>query len=68
VTHEFGLTAEERARMIPSDNAMLTNNRESLCESETDTEPEARANEVKLIRKTGANNPAIGHNRAPVTP
>jgi len=30
VTDEFGLTAEECARMIPSGNAKLTNNRESL--------------------------------------
>ena len=42
VTDEFGLTAEECARIIPSGNAKLTTNRASLWESETATAPEAR--------------------------
>jgi restriction endonuclease Mrr len=66
MTDEFGLTAEKCARMIPSGTAKLTNNREILWESETTaTDAEVRAKRVKSIRETGANNPAIGYNRAP---
>ena len=36
--------------------------KEILWESETATDDEVRAMEVKLILETGANNPAIGYN------
>ena len=39
--------------------------KEILWESETATDAEVRAMEVKLIRETGANNPAIGYNKMP---
>jgi hypothetical protein len=43
----------------------LTLRKEILWESETATDAEVRATEAKLIRETGANNPAIGYNRLP---
>ncbi|BBX44707.1 GIY-YIG nuclease family protein [Mycobacterium cookii] len=43
----------------------LTVRKQILWESETATDAEARAMEVKLIRETGANNPAIGYNLSP---
>jgi hypothetical protein len=43
----------------------LTLRKEILGESEAATDAEVRAMEVKLIRETGANNPAIGYNRLP---
>ena len=43
----------------------LTLRKEILWESETATDAEVRAMEVKSIRETGANNPAIGYNRPP---
>ena len=43
----------------------LTLRKEILWESETATDAEVRAMEVKLIRETGANNPAIGYNLTP---
>jgi hypothetical protein len=43
----------------------LTLRKEILWESETATDAELRAMEIKLIRETGANNPAIGYNRIP---
>jgi len=43
----------------------LTLRKEILWESETATDAEVRAMEAKLIRETGANNPAIGYNRLP---
>ncbi len=43
----------------------LTVRKEILWESETATDAEARAMEIKLIRETGANNPAIGYNLTP---
>jgi hypothetical protein len=43
----------------------LTLRKEILWESETATDAEVRAMEVKFIRETGANNPAIGYNRSP---
>ena len=43
----------------------LTLRKEILWESETATDTEVRAMEVKLIRDTGANDPAIGYNRSP---
>jgi hypothetical protein len=39
--------------------------KEILWESETATDVEVRAMEVKLIRETGANNPDIGYNMVP---
>lgn len=43
----------------------LTLHKEILWESQTVTMSELRALETKFIRETGANNPAIGYNRAP---
>jgi hypothetical protein len=43
----------------------LTLRKEILWESETASDAEVRAMEAKLIRETGANNPAIGYNRLP---
>jgi hypothetical protein len=43
----------------------LTLRKAILWESQTATDAEVRAMEVKLIRETGANNPAIGYNRSP---
>jgi len=40
----------------------LTLRKEILWESKTATDDEVRAMEVKLIRETGANDPAIGDN------
>jgi len=40
----------------------LTLRKEILWESETATDGQVRAMEVKLIREIGANNPAIGYN------
>jgi hypothetical protein len=39
--------------------------KEILWDSETATDAEVRAKEMQLIRETGANDPAIGHNRSP---
>jgi hypothetical protein len=46
----------------------LTLPKEILWESQTATDAEVRAMEAKLIRETGANNPAIGYNRLPRYP
>jgi hypothetical protein len=43
----------------------VTLRKEILWESETATDAEVRAIEVKLIRETGANNPVVGYNRFP---
>jgi len=43
----------------------LTLRKEILWESETATDAEVRAMEMKLIRETGANDPAVGYNRRP---
>jgi len=43
----------------------LTLRKEVLWESETATDAEVRAMELKLIRETGANDPPIGYNRWP---
>ena len=40
----------------------LTLRKEILWESETATDGEVRAMEERMIRETGANNPAIGYN------
>lgn len=42
--------------------------KEILWESETATDAEVRAMEVKLIRDQGANDPAIGYNLTPQWP
>jgi hypothetical protein len=47
----------------PSCSAPLR--KEILWESETATDAEVRAMEAKMIRETGANNPAIGYNLTP---
>ena len=44
----------------------FTLRKEILWESETATDAEVRAMEIKLIRETGANNPAIGYNLTPL--
>ena len=43
----------------------LTLRKEIWWESETATDAEVRAMETKLIRETGANDPAIGYNKLP---
>jgi len=43
----------------------MTVRKQILWESETATDAEVRAMEIKLIRETGANNPAIGYNPLP---
>ncbi|MGV0675839.1 GIY-YIG nuclease family protein [Mycolicibacterium fortuitum] len=43
----------------------LTLCKEILWESETASDAEVRAMEIKLIRETGANNPAVGYNLSP---
>jgi hypothetical protein len=43
----------------------LTVRKEILWESETASDAEVRAMEIKLILETGANNPAIGYNLTP---
>ena len=43
----------------------LTARQEILWESETATDAEVRAMEIKLILETGANNPEIGYNLSP---
>jgi hypothetical protein len=43
----------------------LTRRKEILWDSETATDAEVHVMEVKFIRETGANNPAIGYNRLP---
>jgi hypothetical protein len=43
----------------------LTVRKEILWESETASDAEVRAMEVKLIRDTGANNPDVGYNLLP---
>ena len=43
----------------------LTLRKEILWESDTASDAEVRAMEVRLIRETGANNPAIGYNVLP---
>jgi hypothetical protein len=44
----------------------LTARKEILWESETATDAEVRAMEIKLILETDANNPEIGYNLAPL--
>jgi hypothetical protein len=43
----------------------LTVRKEILRESETASDAEVRAMEMKLIRDTGANNPEVGYNLSP---
>jgi len=61
-----GAAAKER---IAAENEAhrldFTVRKEILWESETATDVELRAMEIKLIRETGANDPAVGYNRSP---
>ena len=50
---------------LEPDRFELTLRKEILWESETATDTEVRAMEMKLIRETGANDPAIGYNKLP---
>jgi hypothetical protein len=50
---------------LDSDRFELTLHKEILWESETATDAEVRAMEMKLIRETGANDPDIGYNKVP---
>lgn len=43
----------------------ITVRKEILWESETATDEEARMVEIRFIRETGANNPAVGYNLTP---
>lgn len=43
----------------------VTLRKEILWESESATDAEVRAMEIKLIRETDANNPEVGYNRMP---
>ncbi len=65
----FGSPSQRAKELINEDLAEhrmdLTVRKEILWESETAIDEEARAVEVRLIRETGANNPAIGHNLTP---
>ena len=59
------------AARIASDHAVnrldltFTLRKEILWESETATDAEVRAMEIKMIRELGANNPEIGYNLTP---
>jgi len=65
----FGSLSPATKALIAADLAEhrlnLTVRKEILWESETATDAEVRAMEIKLIRETGANNPDIGYNRLP---
>ena len=50
---------------LEPDRFELTLRKEILWESETATDAEVRAMEMKLIRETRANDPAIGYNKLP---
>jgi hypothetical protein len=59
-------TAQERIAADLAEHRLdLTARKEILWESETATKAETLAMEIKLIRETGANNPAIGYNLTP---
>jgi hypothetical protein len=47
--------------------AVMLDAAQVLWESETATDAEIRARKAKLIRETGANDPAIGYNLSPLT-
>lgn len=65
----FGSPSQGAKELINADLAEwrmdLTVRKEILWESETATDAEVRAVEIKFIRDTGANNPAIGYNLSP---
>ena len=65
----FGTPSPRAKERIAADHAEhrldVRVRKEILWESETATEEEVRAMEVKLIRETGANNPSIGYNLTP---
>ena len=57
-----------KARIVAENEAHrldFTVRKEILWESDTATNAEALAMEIKLIRETGANDPAIGYNLTP---
>ena len=58
--------AKERIAADLADERLdMTVRKQILWESETATDAEVRAMEIKLIRETGANNPATGYNLSP---
>jgi hypothetical protein len=60
------IRAKERINADLAEHRLdMTVRKEILWESDSATKAEARAMEVKLIRETGANNPAIRYNLAP---
>ncbi|KUH98036.1 hypothetical protein AU190_22285 [Mycolicibacterium acapulense] len=65
----FGTPSQKTKELIAAELAEhrldLTVRKEILWESETATDAEVRAMEIKLIRETGANDPAIGYNLWP---
>jgi hypothetical protein len=65
----FGTPSAKAKALIVTDldehRLDLTVRKEILWESETATDAEVRAMEIKLIRETGANDPAIGYNLTP---
>lgn len=59
-------SAKERmAAELAEHRLDLTARKEILWESDTATDAEVRAMEIKLILENGANNPDIGYNLAP---
>ena len=68
----FGSPSASAKARIAADHAQhrldLTVRKEILWESDSATDPEVRAMEIKLIRDTGANNPEIGYNLTPRWP
>lgn len=56
---------EQIAADLDAHRLDLTLRKEILWESKTATDAEVRAMEVKFIRETGANDPAIGYNVTP---
>lgn len=50
---------------LTPDRFAVTLRKEILWESETATDAEVRAMEIKLIRETRANDPAVGYNLVP---
>ncbi len=65
----FGSPSRKTKERIAADLAEcrldLMVRKEMLWESDTATDAEVRAMEIKLIRETGANDPDIGYNKLP---
>lgn len=65
----FGTPSAKAKEQIAADHAQqrldMTVRKQILWESETATDKEVLAMERKLIRETGANDPAIGYNLFP---